>query len=709
EVQNLVVSTKHIVLNPLPDWSFNQKNSYDRLCRHFGTAGLKGFGFQEEDPELLVAGILLEYVEENAKNLLPHIRDLRKYNQQEFLLLDETTLRNLELVQNLYDGTDRYTLKSILDHTKTAMGKRLLRRWILQPLVKKEQILERQRWVDRLYHEQKLLQTLRNLLGEILDLERLSARVALDKAHPKDLAGIKVSLERGVAVLERLPFFKETLTLSEQDITSLKELIAKIEQCLVENPPTFLTEGNLIRQGYNADLDYLRSLKQNSQSILEEYVESEKQATGIQNLKVRYNRIIGHYLEVTKSNLSLVPTHFIRRQSLVGGERFTTERLMELDAQLQTAQERSLQLEKELFLSLREQIKTQLSSVQALADVLAQIDAFQSLAYAATLYGYTKPEITSSKSLYISDGRHPVVERHLPPGEFVPNSLSLEGEGKYFALITGPNMAGKSTYLRQTALILIMAQMGSFVPAQEARIGLVDRIFCRVGAQDNLARGESTFLVEMNETAYILRSATDRSLIIMDEVGRGTGTNDGLAIAWAVMEYLLDVVQAKTLFATHYHELTALNHPHMQNLSMAIREQGTEIVFLKKVKEGPSNNSYGIHVAKLAGLPPEVLNRASGILSHLVSLKEGSTLLSNLPTPEPIVKSEPSSEPVAFLKDSALLNHLKKEIEEFPLDTTPPLEALNFLAQWQKKLKAGSVKPKRKSPSLSEAKTPFLL
>ena len=701
EIHRLILSNRQMVINALPDWSFNQTNSYDRLCRHFGTLGLKGFGFTEKDPEVMVAGIVIEYLEENAKNLLPHIRSLKRYTQQEYLLIDEATLRNLELVQNLQDGGERYTLKAVLDHTKTAMGKRLLRKWILQPLLQKQAILDRQTLVDRLYHEQALLQTLRTLLSEILDLERLVARVALDKAHPKDLAGIRSSLKQALELTERVPFPLEQVGFSLESIPPLQSLIQVLDRGLVENPPIQLTEGELIKPGYSPELDQFRDLRRNSQSILEEYLESERKASGIPNLKVRYNKIIGYFLEVTKSNLSHVPSHFIRRQSLVGGERYTTERLMELESQLEHAEEKSLSLEKELFLKIREQVKAKLPVIQTLASTVAQIDVIQSLAYAATLYGYTKPVLLDSKDLYIQDGRHPVVEQYLPPGEYVPNSLSLEGEGKLFALITGPNMAGKSTFLRQTALIMIMAQMGSFVPAAEARVGLVDRIFCRVGAQDNLARGESTFLVEMNETAYILRTATDRSLIIMDEVGRGTGTKDGLAIAWAVMEYLLEVIRAKTLFATHYHELTALNHPRMKNLSMAIREEGGDIVFLKRVQEGPSSNSYGIHVARLAGLPTTILDRANGILSQFENQPENSSLL-----------QIPSSSPKSRLQVPAgsILSALEQELRAFPVETSTPLDALNFIAQWKKRLSSEKIPSGRKKSSPpAESQTLFPL
>jgi len=697
EVKNLIVGSGRIVINALPDWSFNRKNSYERLCRHFGTLGLKGFGLEGEDPEVLVAGVLLEYLEENAKHVLTHLRTLRRYSQKQFLLFDDATLRNLELVQNLQDGGDSYTVRTILDHTKTAMGKRNIRKWILQPLVERTAILERQRLVDHLYHDQKLLSALRSGLMDILDLERLSARVGLEKAHGKDLLGIKTSLQKALRVVDLSGNIPCSAAPGENQKKGIHTLVDLLDRALAENPSIVLTEGNLIKSGYSPELDQLQELQENSKKILEEYLESEKKASGIQNLKIRYNKIIGYFLEVTKSNIASAPSHFIRRQSLVTGERYTTERLIELESSLNSALERRISLEKELFLELREKVREKLPEIQNLAGFIALIDGIQSLSYAATLYGFTKPEIIESRDLFIKDGRHPVVERYLPPGEFVPNSLSLEEEGKWFALITGPNMAGKSTFLRQTALIVILAQMGSFVPASEARVGLVDQIFCRVGAQDNLARGESTFLVEMNETAYILRTATDRSLIIMDEVGRGTGTNDGLAIAWAVMEYLLEIVRAKTLFATHFHELTSLNHPRMKNLSMAIREEGGTIVFLRKVQDGPSNNSYGVHVARLAGLPPSILDRAAGILARLVAMKEGRS-----GTEEVLIPPEDVQRQNQLF---STLEILEKEIKDFPVETRTPLDALNFIARW-KKILTGD---KKKKQHTSEAKDSFLL
>jgi DNA mismatch repair protein MutS len=460
-----------------------------------------------------------------------------------------------------------------------------------------------------------------------------------------------------------------------KDLAEIKDLL---ENSIAESPSILITEGHLIRPGFNRDLDELKKLQGNRKEVLEKYLDDERSSSGISNLKIRYNKIIGYFIEVTKSQTGFVPAHFIRRQSLVNGERYTTERLIELETQLNTAVDTIIELEKKLFLEIREKVKRKVRELLEFSRFLSLADALQSLAQAATIHGFTRPAIVSGPGIRITEGRHPVVEMHLPPGEFVPNSLGFEEGGNSFILLTGPNMAGKSTFLRQNALITIMAQMGSFIPAAEAEIGIVDRIFCRVGAQDNLARGESTFLVEMNETANILRGATKNSLIIMDEVGRGTSTQDGLAIAWAVCEYIMNTIGAKTLFATHYHELTVLDHPSLCNFSMDIREEQGEIVFLKRVKQGPAENSYGIHVAKLAGLPREVLNRSQEILDHLVLLKEGK--------PKKLTPPKKST-----VKQPDLFSHteiLEEEILAFPIENSTPLEALNFLAKWKKILTA---------------------
>jgi len=616
-----------------PDWSFDREKSLESLKRRFGVASLKGFGFRDEAPELAAAGILLEYLDENAKALSPHIRRLLPFDREEYLALDEATRKNLELVRNLADSGRRDTLLSALDRTKTAGGSRLLRQWVLQPLRNKASIEERLDAVECLYRDQLLLNDLRRRLGGVLDSDRLVARLAMDKAHAKDLLALKDSMLASLSISAMFAEEKASPSAAAAPGVAMPRLFtagvddeakercaraaAVIERAVKEDPSVLLAEGNLIREGYDAELDRLRALKKDSTKVLEEYLEEERRQSGIQSLRIRYNKIIGFYLEVTKGKLDAVPPHFIRRQSLVTGERYTTDRLAEIESEINGATEKIIELEKRRFLEVRESLKAFIGPMEQLASLIAVIDCLASFAQAATEGAYCRPELADEALLSIRQGRHPVVEACLPPGSFVPNDLDLDVRGEAFALITGPNMAGKSTMLRQTALIALMAHIGSFVPAESARIGLVDKIFCRVGAQDNLARGESTFLVEMHETAYILNTATERSLVIMDEVGRGTGTLDGVSIAWAVSEQLLDAVRCRTLFATHYHELTSMNHPRMKNLSMAVLENEGEIVFLKRLKEGPAAGSYGLHVAKLAGIPAGVLARAKALQGRI--------------------------------------------------------------------------------------------
>ena len=688
ELGSIVLEQNDLVVNRFPDWSFDTETGGIRLKELLGVTNLKGFGLAEDSPHLGPCSVLIQYIEDTAKSLLPHIRSIQIEHEDDSVGLDESTQKNLELIQNLNDGAKKFTLLSVLDHTKSAMGARTLRRWILSPLKELKAIAERQSVVEALYRDQLRLGELRTMLGGILDLERLSARVAMDRAHGKDVAAIGSTLKH-VLRIERLIDESNVQTnllteLSEQALRSLESIQQLITRAIAENPSVLLTEGNLIRPGFDVKLDELKELRSNSESVLEEYLQEERDRTGIQNLRIRYNKIIGHYIEVTKGNLRSVPEHFIRRQTLVGGDRFTTERLGEIESKLNNASELIVDTERELFIDLRNRVKGELGALLAACKRIAAVDCLQSFAYCATLHGYTKPTLVASARLSIRAGRHPVVEAHAPAGSFVPNDIELsaevdEGGPGSFALITGPNMAGKSTYLRQTALITLMAQIGSFVPAQEAVVGLVDRIFCRVGASDNLARGESTFLVEMNETAHILHSATPSSLVIMDEVGRGTGTNDGLAIAWAVSEHLLDAVGCRTLFATHYHELTALVHRGLLNLSLSVQEHGNEIVFLKRVEKGPSSNSYGIHVARLAGLPHSVVRRANELLLGLQASREGSGA-TFIPAP---ISPKLSGQPDLFSGGELVI----QDILSFDLARTTPLEALNRIERWQKELR----------------------
>jgi DNA mismatch repair protein MutS len=677
-----------------------------------------------DSPEIVSSGALLDYLDDTSRSLIPHVRFLKVYGEGEFVGLDESTQRNLELVRNLLDGGSRFSLMEVMDETKTAMGRRLLRGRILHPLMNEEQINRRLDMVETLYRGQEKLRKIRELLVKTPDLERLCSKLAMDKAHGKDMVAVKNALfffARIQEELEERDFRNknpkgfcyesaEAASLSNEDCGNLERLRELLDQGIAEDPSIVLSEGNLIREGFNGELDRLLELRDSGRKLLEDYLEEEKQATGIGGLKIKYNRFIGYFFEVGNNNLSRVPPRFIRRQGVAGGERFTTDRLAALESEINGASDKIIELEKKLFLELRDKAKNLLLELTAAGKRVAEIDAAQSLARAATVHGWTRPVIDRQNRVIITEGRHPVVEAHLSRGEFIPNDLALDaGEpddgkpGISFALITGPNMAGKSTYLRQAALITLMAQSGSFVPASEAYIGLVDRVFCRVGAQDNLARGESTFLVEMNETAYILHSATERSFVIMDEVGRGTGTEDGLSIAWAVCEELLSNIKCRTLFATHYHELAKIEHPRMANRSMDVAERDGEIVFLRKLKEGPTAESYGLHVASLAGLPERVLIRAEEIMAAF-SGDERKT------PPEQGSEEQGSDDRRSRdIPASRQESKVLKELAGLETDAMTPLEALNLIHRWKKALQSGVKESPSAIPCMKSSKEGPLL
>ncbi|MDR0504086.1 MAG: DNA mismatch repair protein MutS [Treponema sp.] len=684
-----------LVLNRWADWLFDFMQAKERLLKQFGVTNLNCFGLDDGSPEIVSAGALLDYLDTTSRSLLPHIRAIKVYRGSEYAGIDESTQRNLELMANLRDGGVRFSLLEVMDETRCAMGRRMLKSRILHPLRDLAGINARLDMVENLYRDQSRLGNLRELLGRTPDLERLCSRIAMDKAHGRDMLAVKnaiISYQLLMNIIlasegKEYRFECDEKESGAIDFGGLERVRDLLEKGICEEPSVLLNEGNLIKDGYNAGLDSLRSVRDNSRQILEQYLEKEKQATGITNLKLRYNRLIGYFFEVTKAYLPKVPGHFIRRQGIVGGERFSTERLAALESEINGASERVVELEKKLFLEIRELVKKALLPLGAAAKRIGELDTAQSLAKAASVRGWTRPVLDESGNLEIYEGRHPVVEAHLNRGEFIPNDILLNAEnGISFAMITGPNMAGKSTYLRSAALMAIMAQTGSFVPAREARIGLCDRIYCRVGASDNLARGESTFLVEMNETAFILNTATEKSLVIMDEVGRGTGTNDGLSIAWAVSEELLNRIGCRTLFATHFHELSLLGHSRLANRSMEVLEQGENIVFLRKLKEGPAAESYGIHAARLAGLSGDVLDRAGQIMSLLkerdADLSEtfggGNIVNLNLNT---VNNKEIQSE--NNFDNQSVIENMLKELE--PQQMTP-LEALNVLSQLKKLL-----------------------
>ena len=701
-----------LVLNRWADWLFDMEGSRKRLERQFGVAGLKGLGLEDDSPEILSSGALLEYLDGTAKSLLPHVRGITLYGDGEFVGIDESSQRNLELVRNLRDGSVKFTLLEVMDETRCAMGKRLLRRRVLHPLRNLAAIRARLDMVETLCRDQGSLGTMRELLGKTPDLERLSSRLAMDRAHGKDMVSIKNALVSCAALKE----LRDGLGLgfecdgeaglgpgaAAESFASLMELRDLLERGMRDDPSILLTEGNLIRDGYSSELDFLRRLRDSGRQLLEEYLEEEKRATGISGLKIRYNRLIGYFFEVTKAQLARVPGHFIRRQGVVGGERFSTDRLVALESDINGAQDKIFELERRLFLEMREKAKLALGALAAEARRVAELDVAQSLARAASLRGWVRPELDDSSALEIRAARHPVVEAHLGRGEFIPNDIVLDsgGSGVSFVMITGPNMAGKSTYLRSAALAAIMAQTGSFIPADSGKIGLCDRIYCRVGASDNLARGESTFLVEMNETAYILNTACEKSLVIMDEVGRGTSTNDGLSIAWAVSEELLGRIGCRTFFATHYHELSLLSHPRVANRSMEVLEKDGQVIFLRRLQEGPASESYGIHVARLAGLSPPVLERARHIMERLRERDSG--LREALPSDSaegPGAPAEAAAAPGASgspAGDCAVL----RELRGLDPNLITPIEALGLLGRWKLELEAGSCPPPSgKAPS----------
>ena len=681
DLQNALSSHTDIAVSYYPDWDFSTEFSYKKLTEQFHTVSLKSFGLEENAAEIAPAGFLLDYLAKTTNAKIPHITGIQIYSDYEYLMMDDSSRRNLEITENMRDGTSQYSLLECVNFAKTAMGIRLLRNWLLFPLTKLQLIQERQNKITTFYKDRALLEKLRNDLGAILDVERLAGRIAMEKAHPKDLQALRSSLEAWVNVKEYLNDYDFSFISSEKSI----EIIEIIKNAILEDPSTSLTEGGIIKAGWSEDLDHWREIHDNFNKILSDYEAEEKEKTGISTLRIKYTNNFGYFIEVSKGKLSSVPTHFIMRRALVNGDRYTTEKLQSLEHELTEASTKILELERDLFLEIRTSLQAHINYLLQIAEEISNTDVSASLAFAAIKNNWICPEIEESTVFEVENGRHPVVEAHIPTGEFVPNdtliSAELNDEIPSFNLITGPNMAGKSTYLRQNALIALLAQTGSYVPATRARIGIIDRIFCRVGASDNLAKGESTFLVEMMETANILRTATIKSLVIMDEVGRGTSTEDGLSIARAVSEYLIDTIKCKTLFATHYHELTRMEHPSLKRLCLEISEQNGNVVFMRKVKEGITENSYGIHVAKLAGVPGEVINRANAILAHIQAVAADKPVL-----PEekeiPSQKINSQNAPGLFSDEEIIIS----EILSVDPDNMTPIEALKTISRWKKEL-----------------------
>ncbi|NLF18353.1 MAG: DNA mismatch repair protein MutS [Lentisphaerae bacterium] len=607
---------------PLEDWIFDPAVAGERLCRHFDVASLDGFGCRGMELAIGAAGAVLCYAQNNLRRDAGHITALTVYQTDDGMILDRISQRNLELVEPIFAEARGSTLISVLDRTVTPMGARLLREWVLRPLCRLEPIRERQEAVAIFAGEPMLLGELREALGAVKDIERTVVRITVGSANARDL----VVLQRGLA---QVPGLRAIVDLAPApllqrlgaDLVELPELTDLIGRAIVDEPPLTIREGGIIRAGFHAGLDELRRAATEGKNWIAGYQSKEQERTGIRSLKVRYNKVFGYYIEVTKANLEMVPEDYLRKQTLVGAERFITPELKEIEDKILGSEEKSKALEYELFQEIREAVVRSTAVIQRVARAIAAVDALASLGDVACRQGYCRPEVVEETVLNIVEGRHPVLDARLQDEPFVPNDTLLDTTENQLAVITGPNMAGKSTYIRQVALLTLMAQMGSFLPARSARIGLVDRIFTRVGAADDISRGQSTFMVEMVETANILNNATPRSLIILDEIGRGTSTFDGLSLAWAVAEYLHDEprVKARCLFATHYHELTELSLTlnGVKNYNVAVKEYGDKIVFLRKIMPGGTDKSYGIHVARLAGLPRQVIRRAGEVLTNL--------------------------------------------------------------------------------------------
>ncbi len=678
-----ILSFTPAVIAPISESAFHHATARALLLEHFRVASLSGFGCEDKPLAVSAAGALLRYVKETQPGAsLAHVARLQTYARGGAMILDRATQRNLELVRRTADGQVDGSLLSVLDRTVTPMGTRLLREWLLHPLTELPTIVARQEAVADLHGDLTRRSRLRTTLRGVSDLERLMSRVVLGIANARDLCALRDSLSV-VPDINRLlasctaPLLRERVEPWED----LLRLASTIDSTLKPEPPASLKEGGLIREGFNPDLDELRSISRDGKAWIARIETEQRQRTGIDSLKVRYNQVFGYYIEVTKPNLPRVPAEYIRKQTVANAERFITQELKTLEDKVLGAEDRIRALEYALFDALRRGAAAEASRVQALARMLALADALASLAEAAAENGYCRPELLESDVLIIKDGRHPVLERQALPGGFIPNDVQLGGPDRRLLVITGPNMAGKSTYLRQAALIVLMAQLGGFVPAKSASIGLVDRIFTRIGAADNLVEGQSTFMVEMTETANILHHATARSLIILDEIGRGTSTFDGLSIAWAVAECLADRnrIGARTLFATHYHELTDLVNTHagVRNYNVAVRERGEEILFLRKIVEGGADRSYGIHVARLAGLPRDVIMRAAEVLARLEngSVQDVAGQLGlDLPlktAPDPTL---PAPHPIL------------EEVRQMDLFGMTPLEAMNKLAAIKERL-----------------------
>lgn len=685
-VINRINST--IRISRLDDWIFNFDYANELLLNHFKTVTLKGFGIENLSSGIIAAGAVLNYLQDTQKSNLPHLNKLSVYNPSDYMILDHSTKRNLEITYSMQDGTREGSLISILDKTETAMGGRLLKKWISAPLRNIEPIVKRQESVEELLKEKRYRKELIEHLKEIGDLERLISRVSTGRATPRELIAIKSSLKKIPFVKDILSNFK-IVTIKEigSFLQPLENIVQKIEEAIIDNPPNQITDGGIIKSGFSIELDELRDIAINGKEWIANLQKSEREKTGISSLKVNFNKVFGYYIDISNAHKNKVPESYIRKQTLVNSERYITPELKSYEDKILNAEEKISDLEYQLFNEVRTTIANETEAIQKNAKLIAMLDCFISFAECATQYNYVKPRLSLSDEIEIVESRHPVVERILPPGEkFTPNNCKLNNTDHQIIILTGPNMAGKSVYLRQIGLIILLSQIGSFVPAKEAKIGLVDRIFTRVGASDNITTGESTFLVEMQEAANILNNATSKSLVLLDEIGRGTSTFDGISIAWALTEYLHEnsEVAAKTLFATHYHELNEMAElfPKIKNYKVEVREYDDKVIFLHKVNPGQADHSYGIQVAQMAGLPLFVTNRAKEVLNNLES-KELTPYEVKKERLKKLKQENDNQIGLFEFRD----DKLRDEIDNIEINNLTPMEALSKLSDIKKRVK----------------------
>lgn len=697
-IDNMVLSETSSMISARPDWEFACDTGYNTLTEHFGTSSLAGFDCDDLKLSLGSAGAIIFYLKETQKSSLDHVRKINKFSYKDFLIMDQSTQYSLELTETMRSKEKAGSLLGVLDQTQTPMGGRLLHEWVMTPLKDVASIKMRQQGVKELFGNVMMRVDIKELLKGVYDIERISTKISCGRANPRDIVSLKHSLSLLPKLKDLLAGCKSEIIKSlYNDLDIVEEVRVLIGITLVDDPPLNIKDGGIIREGYDNDLDELRNVSKNGKGWIANFQSDEIKRTGVQTLKVGYNKVFGYYIEITNVNKDKIPADYVRKQTLKNAERYITYELKEYESKVLTADERLKEIEFDIFQKLREEITKFTQRLQNSSNIIAHLDTICCLANVSAENGYVMPDVCNGLELTIIDGKHPVLDKKLEGEEFVPNDIQIDGVNEFVMVITGPNMAGKSTYIRQVALIVILAQIGCFIPAREARIGVIDRIFTRIGAADELAKGQSTFMVEMNEVANILNNASQKSLLILDEVGRGTSTYDGVSIAWAVVEYIYEQIKSRTLFATHYHELTKLSRqfPGIKNFNIAVKELDENIVFLRKIVEGGTDKSYGIHVARLAGIPEKVIERSQLIHSNL-EIESGSysgidstnnkSKIENIAKPENkklVKKKEHPKQLTLFDKQTQII---VESIRNLNISSMTPLDALNKLNEIKESL-----------------------